>query len=86
MLNKSFSTSEYLFFVCWFSHVGPRYELKLNNAILAEAKHQPLFNELVANYKVDYIAGGATQNSIRVAQVSPPFPLSRALFFLFPLC
>lgn len=45
-----------------------KYGLKLNNAILAEEAHRPLFNELVANYKVDYIAGGATQNSIRVAQ------------------
>jgi len=45
-----------------------KYNLKLNNAILAEAQHQPLFDELVANYQVDYIAGGATQNSIRVAQ------------------
>jgi len=45
-----------------------KYGLKLNNAILAEAAHAPLFEELVANYQVDYIAGGATQNSIRVAQ------------------
>jgi len=45
-----------------------RYGLKLNNAILAEAAHRPLFKDLVENYQVDYIAGGATQNSIRVAQ------------------
>jgi len=45
-----------------------RYELKLNNAILADKQHQPLFEELVAKYEVEYIAGGATQNSIRVAQ------------------
>jgi len=42
--------------------------LKMNNAILADASHAPLFQELVANYEVEYIAGGATQNSIRVAQ------------------
>jgi adenosine kinase len=42
-----------------------KYELASNNAILAEAKHQPLYAELVTNYKVEYIAGGATQNSIR---------------------
>lgn len=39
-----------------------------NNAILAEEKHMPLYKELVDNYDVRYIAGGATQNSIRVAQ------------------
>jgi adenosine kinase len=45
-----------------------KYGLKLNNAILAEEAHRPLFEELVNNYEVEYIAGGATQNSIRVAQ------------------
>lgn len=45
-----------------------RYGLTLNNAILAEAKHLPLYRELVEKYSVSYIAGGATQNSIRVAQ------------------
>lgn len=45
-----------------------KYGLKLNDAILAEEKHQPLFDELVKLPSVQYIAGGATQNSIRVAQ------------------
>ena len=45
-----------------------KYEVTLNNAILAEAKHMPLYEELIKNYPVQYIAGGATQNSIRVAQ------------------
>lgn len=45
-----------------------KYELSLNNAILAEAKHLPLYEELIKSYPVQYIAGGATQNSIRVAQ------------------
>ena len=40
----------------------------MNNAILAEASHLPLYSELVEKYPVEYIAGGATQNSIRVAQ------------------
>jgi len=31
-------------------------------------KHQPLFAELAAKKDVKYVAGGATQNSIRVAQ------------------
>ncbi|KAH9735124.1 Adenosine kinase [Citrus sinensis] len=86
-----------------------KYDIKLNNAILAEEKHLPLFmslrmvlqrvkllkwirqniprldrsqklvnaysslfyrlyDEMASKYNVEYIAGGATQNSIRVAQ------------------
>jgi len=45
-----------------------KYDVKLNNAILAEDKHLPIYEELKTNFQVEYIAGGATQNSIRVAQ------------------
>jgi len=45
-----------------------KYELKAGDAILAEEKHQPLFGEMVKLPKVQFIAGGATQNTIRVAQ------------------
>jgi len=45
-----------------------KYDLKPDNAILAEDKHIPLYKEMEANFKVDYIAGGATLNSIRIAQ------------------
>ncbi|KAK6929182.1 Carbohydrate kinase PfkB [Dillenia turbinata] len=45
-----------------------RYDIKLNNAILAEDKHLPMYDEMASKYIVEYIAGGATQNSIRVAQ------------------
>jgi adenosine kinase len=45
-----------------------KYGVTLNNAILAEEKHFALYPDLVENYPVQYIAGGATQNSIRVAQ------------------
>lgn len=46
-----------------------KYGLEANNAVLAdEEKHKPLFEELVKLPNVQYIAGGATQNSIRVAQ------------------
>ena len=48
--------------------VFDKYGVLAGNAILAEDKHQPLYTELVESYEVDYIAGGATQNSIRVAQ------------------
>ncbi|XP_028775206.1 adenosine kinase 2 [Neltuma alba] len=45
-----------------------KYGIKLNDAILAEDKHKPMYEELATRYNVEYIAGGATQNSIRVAQ------------------
>lgn len=46
-----------------------KYSLKPNDAILAEEKHMPIYGELVKDFQpVQYIAGGATQNSIRVAQ------------------
>eukprot|EP00450_Noctiluca_scintillans_P004816 CAMPEP_0194502548 /NCGR_PEP_ID=MMETSP0253-20130528/26108_1 /TAXON_ID=2966 /ORGANISM="Noctiluca scintillans" /LENGTH=474 /DNA_ID=CAMNT_0039344711 /DNA_START=40 /DNA_END=1464 /DNA_ORIENTATION=- len=45
-----------------------KFELKAGDAILAEEKHAPLFKELVDMEGTEYIAGGATQNSIRVAQ------------------
>lgn len=45
-----------------------KYDMKPNDAILAEDKHKPMYDEMVEKYDVEYIAGGATQNSIRVAQ------------------
>jgi len=46
-----------------------KYDLQPNNAILAEDKHRPIYDELLnENYKVTYSPGGATQNTIRVAQ------------------
>jgi adenosine kinase len=45
-----------------------KYGLKDGDAILAEEKHQPLFAEMAKQKNVQYIAGGATQNTIRVAQ------------------
>ena len=45
-----------------------KYDLKLNDAVLAEEKHAELYAEMVSDHEVEYIAGGATQNSIRVAQ------------------
>lgn len=44
-----------------------KYDLQANNAILAEEKHIPLYEEIAALPDVTYVAGGATQNSIRVA-------------------
>jgi len=44
-----------------------KYDLQPSNAILAEDKHLPLYEELAAMPDVQYIPGGATLNSIRVA-------------------
>lgn len=54
------------------SEVSPdyltKYDLKPNDAILAEPKHLPIYQDLVDNYQVEYMAGGGTQNAIRAAQ------------------
>jgi len=55
-----------------------KYSLKANDAILYEK--EDLYDELLANHKVDYIAGGATQNSCRVAQWLLPDSKSVAFF------
>jgi len=57
-----------------------KYDVKLNNAILAEDKHLPLYKELVEKYPVQFIAGGAGQNSIRVAQWMLDKPGATAYF------
>ncbi|CAL0309882.1 unnamed protein product [Lupinus luteus] len=45
-----------------------KYDITLNNAILAEDKHKPMYEEIAEKFNAEYIAGGATQNSIKVAQ------------------
>ncbi|KAL9676790.1 hypothetical protein QQ045_005010 [Rhodiola kirilowii] len=49
-------------------HFLQKYELQSNNAILAEDKHLPMYDEMASNPNVEFIAGGATQNSIKIAQ------------------
>lgn len=50
-----------------------KYGLNANDAILAEEKHKPLYAELVKDFKVEYVAGGAAQNAMRGAQwLLPP--------------
>lgn len=52
-----------------------KYGLKANDAILAEEKHNPIYDEVVKvkDYKVTYVAGGAAQNAARgAAYVLPP--------------
>lgn len=45
-----------------------KYDAPFGNACLAEEKHMPVYDELLQNHKVDLIAGGATQNVLRVFQ------------------
>jgi adenosine kinase len=45
-----------------------KYDVKLDSANLAEEKHIPIYKELIDEHKATFIAGGATQNSIRIAQ------------------
>jgi adenosine kinase len=50
-----------------------KYGLKSNDAILAEEKHLPLYEDLLNNYDAKLIAGGAAQNTARGAQyILPP--------------
>ncbi|EKM61647.1 uncharacterized protein PHACADRAFT_248374 [Phanerochaete carnosa HHB-10118-sp] len=50
-----------------------KYDLKANDAILAEEKHASLYDDLVKNHQVTYVAGGAAQNAARgAAYVLPP--------------
>jgi len=50
-----------------------KYGLKANDAILAEQKHLPIYDDLTTNYTAKFLAGGAAQNSARGAQyVLPP--------------
>eukprot|EP00833_Pecoramyces_ruminatium_P004532 jgi/Orpsp1_1/1178564/evm.model.c7180000065862.1 len=50
-----------------------KYSLKANDSIMAEEKHMPIYEDLMKNFNVTYVAGGATQNSIRGAQwLLPP--------------
>jgi len=45
-----------------------KYDVKIDSAILAEEKHLPIYKDLIENHNASFIAGGATQNSIRIAQ------------------
>uniref|UniRef100_A0A8C6U6R0 Adenosine kinase n=1 Tax=Neogobius melanostomus TaxID=47308 RepID=A0A8C6U6R0_9GOBI len=58
-----------------------KYTLKPNDQILAEDKHKALFDELVKKFQVEYHAGGATQNSIKIAQWMIQEPHKVGTFF-----
>ena len=44
-----------------------KYGLAMNNAIMAEEKHMPLYKDIMGMEPIQ-VAGGATQNSIRTLQ------------------
>ncbi|XP_068614772.1 adenosine kinase-like isoform X3 [Brachionichthys hirsutus] len=58
-----------------------KYSLKPNDQILAEDTHKALFEEFVKKFKVEYHAGGATQNSVKVAQWMIQEPRNVGTFF-----
>lgn len=45
-----------------------KHGLKSNDAILAEEKHMPIFDELKAMEGVQYVGGGSCQNTMRIAK------------------
>lgn len=59
-----------------------KYNLKANDAILAEEKHLPLYDEIVKEHKVTYVAGGAVQNAARGAAVGPSCWITSELFWI----
>jgi len=44
-----------------------KYNIKANDAILAGEEHAPIYDEIVKNHKVTFVAGGAAQNAARGA-------------------
>ncbi|XP_061564208.1 adenosine kinase-like isoform X2 [Cololabis saira] len=58
-----------------------KFGLKPNDQILAEDKHKSLFEEIVKRSKVEYHAGGSTQNSVKIAQWMIQKPHKVATFF-----
>lgn len=45
-----------------------KYDLNPNDAIRADERHTSIYQEMVTRYQVQFIPGGATQNTMRVAQ------------------
>lgn len=56
-----------------------KYNLDANNAILADAGHAQMFEDL-KNMNPEYMAGGATLNTIRVAQWLLQHPMATTFF------
>eukprot|EP00201_Polytomella_parva_P018417 CAMPEP_0175054004 /NCGR_PEP_ID=MMETSP0052_2-20121109/9251_1 /TAXON_ID=51329 ORGANISM="Polytomella parva, Strain SAG 63-3" /NCGR_SAMPLE_ID=MMETSP0052_2 /ASSEMBLY_ACC=CAM_ASM_000194 /LENGTH=346 /DNA_ID=CAMNT_0016318625 /DNA_START=12 /DNA_END=1052 /DNA_ORIENTATION=- len=57
-----------------------KYEIQLANQILAEEKHLPMYKELAALPTVEYMPGGAGQNTARVCQWMLQAPQAASYF------
>jgi hypothetical protein len=55
--------------ICRDETLLKKYDVKANDAILAEEKHMGLYDDLIQNHDAKLIAGGAAQNTARGAQV-----------------
>ena len=51
--------------------IPPYIMALLSIAVLAEEKHNNIFNDMIATFPVQYIAGGATQNVRTVVPFTP---------------
>ncbi|VDI56153.1 adenosine kinase [Mytilus galloprovincialis] len=78
MEQKNFSISKYCFgnplldiSVNGTEEFLNKYDLKPDNAILAEDKHKSMYSDMAKTFAdhVEYIPGGATLNAIKLAQV-----------------
>ncbi|KAI9337683.1 Ribokinase-like protein [Zopfochytrium polystomum] len=49
-----------------------KYGLDANNAVLANDAQKPIYEDLVKSFSVEYVAGGAAQNTLRGAQYLLP--------------
>jgi len=49
-----------------------KYDLKANDAILVEDKHESIYDHVREKYEITYVAGGAAQNAARAAQYVLP--------------
>ena len=47
-----------------------KYQLESNHQILAEEKHLKMYQEIVDLFPVEYLPGGATLNTMRIAKVN----------------
>lgn len=60
-----------------------KYGLNNNDAILAEEKHMPLYEEILNNDQIEFTAGGSAQNSLRIVQVFINRELKYNFFYHF---
>jgi hypothetical protein len=63
-----------------------KYGLKANDAILAEAKHLGIYEDLIQNRNANLVAGGAAQNTARGAQVGLESPTCPSLTICSTFC